>query len=141
DVTCAALPLAFTALEQSFAVCPTPPQKRHKLLANRRDRSAGASFPSWPSFSPKSVFFRSGFWDADQLLLELGFCFCSYCCCCCCYYCYSTSWRLGFAVCRSSCLKADFRVPVGFLLPVPNTDHLSTEPVPLAREVWRVYQS
>jgi len=33
-VTCAALPLAFAALEQSFAVCPTPPQKRHKLLVN-----------------------------------------------------------------------------------------------------------
>src|SRR6202040_4339844 len=75
DVTCAALPLAFAALDQSFAVCPTPPQKRHKLLANRRDRSAGVSFPSRPSFSPKSVFFLSRFWDSDPLLLKLGFLF------------------------------------------------------------------
>ena len=58
-----------------------------------------------------------------------------------CYYYYLTSWRLGFAVCRSSCLKADFCVPIRFLLPVPNTGRLSTEPVPLAREVWQVYQS
>src|ERR1700722_15774526 len=48
---------------------------------------------------------------------------------------------VGFVVCRSSCLKADFRVPVGFPLPVPNTGRLSTEPVLLAQGVWRVYQS
>ena len=64
DFPFAARPLAFAAEEEDFghslAECPTPPQKRQRLLANRRACSAAVSLPSLPSLSPKSDFFLSG---------------------------------------------------------------------------------
>src|SRR5882762_8816347 len=58
DVSFAAQLLAFAAEEEGFghslAMCPTPPQKRQRLLVKRRIRSAGVSFPSLPSLLPMS---------------------------------------------------------------------------------------
>ena len=62
--------LAFEAEEedfgQSFAVCPAPPQNRHRLRVNRRVRSSAVSLPSLPS-----LFVRSGFFDEEAELLFL----------------------------------------------------------------------
>src|ERR1700691_551560 len=64
DFPFAVWPLAFVAEEEDFghslAVCPTPPQKRKRLLANQQAHSTAVSLPSLPSLSPKSDFFLSG---------------------------------------------------------------------------------
>ena len=65
DFPFAARPLAFEAEEEDFghslAVCPTPPQKRQRLFAKWRARSATVSLPSFPILSSKSDFFFSEF--------------------------------------------------------------------------------
>ena len=64
DVPFTMQPLAFAAEEVDFghslAVCPTPPQKRQRLFANRWAHSSAVSLPSLPSLLPRS----------DVLLLE-----------------------------------------------------------------------
>src|ERR1700677_4261657 len=63
DLPFAMRPLAFVAEEEDFGhslvVCPNPPQKRQRLLANLWDRSAAVSLPSFPSLSLKSDTFLS----------------------------------------------------------------------------------
>ena len=65
DVPFTTWPLAFAAEEEDFghslAVCPTPPQKRQRLFANRQARSSVVSLLSLPSLLPRS----------NVLLLEL----------------------------------------------------------------------
>src|SRR3984957_3091420 len=61
-------------------------------------------------------------WDGMQIHYYSYWVFC-YCYCGCCYY-YLMSWRLGFVVYHSSFQKIDFHVPIGFLLPIPNTGPL-----------------
>ena len=69
DLPLAARAFTFAEAEedfgQSLAVCPTPPQKRHRLLAKRRVRSGRVSFPSLPNLSPKSDCFRSELFDDE----------------------------------------------------------------------------
>src|ERR1700685_1635886 len=64
DFPFAAWPLAFIAEKEYFghslAVCPTPPQKRQRLLVNQQAHSAAVSLLSLPSLSPKSDFFYQG---------------------------------------------------------------------------------
>jgi len=80
DVSFAAQLLAFAAEEEGFghslAMCPTPPQKRQRLLAKRRIRSAGVSFPSLPSLLPMSDVLLSEL-RADKPVLRGADCFVS----------------------------------------------------------------
>jgi hypothetical protein len=63
DFAFAAWPLAFAAEEEdlghSLAVCPTPPQKRQRLLVKQQAHSALVNLPSFPILSPKSDVFLS----------------------------------------------------------------------------------
>ena len=72
--------LAFAAEEEGFghslAMCPTPPQKRQRLLAKRRIYSAGVSFLSLPSLLPKSDVLLSDFHE-DKLVSCGADCFLS----------------------------------------------------------------
>ena len=72
DFVLAAQPFALAVDEEDFrhslAVCPTPPQKRQRLLAKRRAHSTAMSLPSFPSLLPKSNVFFLELW-VDKLEL------------------------------------------------------------------------
>jgi hypothetical protein len=80
DFPFAAWPLAFVAEEEDFGhslvVCPTPPQKRQRLLANWQAHSTVVSLPSLPSLSPNSDFFLSELWvdEPDSRRVNHFFC-------------------------------------------------------------------
>jgi hypothetical protein len=57
-------------LGQSLTECPVPPQKRQRLFANLRARSAAVSFPSLPNLLERS---DAGCFDLSAEVDELLF--------------------------------------------------------------------